>query len=283
MVFNVLKSTDLTQNGLQVLPYFFAKIAINNIFKRGYRFSSRVGHPALVNAQVTLNYIKPTHYLHLRDQYAFQQFFSFSHVVFLLLVDGVATTTLAGDGVAFYSVDMGRGRKPKLSLFVRLNQRLIVGLRQSLKVHVGDVHSHLGQLELCQLANQSKSKLMGGNACGYARCPVVDLDGSGNEYVSICVEGKACPTIGISPVVAIAGDNELAEGINQHPMKRCYVCNARLWQVAKLSLHLLKMVPALVVGVLIQLPPLITRLETTNIAMLHGCVQFLFSLKHGVT
>lgn len=220
-----------------------------------------------------------------RIQHALKALISlvFSHVVFPMSVEGSTTTTVAARGVAFYSVDKGWGRKSNLPLFVRLNQRLIVGLRHYLKVHVRDVHSHLGQFELCQLAYQSKSKVMGGNACGYARCPVVGFDGSGNEYVSICVEEKASPTIGISPVVTIAGDNELAEGIDQHPMKRCHVLNARLWQVAKLSLNLLKVVPALVVGVLIQLLPLMTRLEKTNIAMSLSCIQFLFSLKHGVT
>lgn len=41
----------------------------------------------------------------LHDQHGFQHFLSFvfSHVVFLLWVGGVATATLAGYGVAFYS------------------------------------------------------------------------------------------------------------------------------------------------------------------------------------
>lgn len=51
------------------------------------------------------NAFDPHEYVSLHNQNGFQQVinFVFSHVVFLLLVGGVATTTLAGGGVAFYS------------------------------------------------------------------------------------------------------------------------------------------------------------------------------------
>lgn len=102
MVFHVLKGADLAENGLQVLPYLLTKSAIDNVFKGGNGFGSRFVHPALVNAQVPLDHIQPPQYFRLREQYAFQQFFSFSHVVFLLLVGGVAASTLSGIDVAFY-------------------------------------------------------------------------------------------------------------------------------------------------------------------------------------
>lgn len=52
-----------------------------------------------------LHRFQPAQYLHLHHQDGLQHFLCvvFSHVVFLLLVDGVASTTLAGGGVAFYS------------------------------------------------------------------------------------------------------------------------------------------------------------------------------------
>lgn len=47
---------------------------------------------------------QPAKNLNLHEQYSFEHFLCvvFSHVAFLLFVGGVATTTVAGGGVAFY-------------------------------------------------------------------------------------------------------------------------------------------------------------------------------------
>tara|TARA_R110001583_G_scaffold72563_1_gene202987 strand:- start:5877 stop:6233 length:357 start_codon:yes stop_codon:yes gene_type:complete len=51
-----------------------------------------------------LKSFQPAENLNLHEQHGFEHFLCvvFSHVAFLLLVGGVATTTLAGFGVAFY-------------------------------------------------------------------------------------------------------------------------------------------------------------------------------------
>lgn len=72
----------------------------------------QTGHaPDVVNSGVSraiwllLKGFQSPQYFCLHYQHGFQHFLCvvFSHVVFLLLVDGVATATLAGGDVAFYS------------------------------------------------------------------------------------------------------------------------------------------------------------------------------------
>jgi len=203
----------------------------------------------------------------------------FYHFVFLLRVDDVADTTLACFGVAFYSRTCSRVPEAEQPSFMRLNECLVIRLRQRLQVHIRHVNGHFRQRECRQLVNERKGKIVAGEAGGNAWCPVVSFDRAGYQYVSIRGEGECCPLVGVTPVVAITSNDKLPESVNQHFVQCFDVFHARLWQVAVFPLLLLELIPALVVGGLVQRFPLIPSLEATNIAMLGGFAQFLFGLR----
>jgi len=190
-------------------------------------------------------------------------------------------TIVTGTGVAFYSRASVRGADADQLSFMRLNERLVIRLRQRLQVHIRHVNGHFCQRECRQLVNQRKGKIVAGEAGGNAWCPVVRFDCAGYQYISIRGEWKRCTLVGVTPVVAITSNDKLTKGVNQHFVQCFDVFDARLWQVAVFPLHLLELIPALVVGGLIQRFPLICSLEATNIAILGDFAQFFFGLRLG--
>lgn len=96
---------NLIGNGPQFFPQLLRCIApCCYVIHRAQRLMSAAVLLPLVYLKVAFEIFEPTKDLGLHDHDGFKHFlnFVFSHVVFLLLVDGVATTTLAGGGVAFY-------------------------------------------------------------------------------------------------------------------------------------------------------------------------------------
>lgn len=194
---------------------------------------------------------------------------------------GAAITTVTGTGVAFYSRASVRGADADQLSFMRLNECLVICLGQCLQVHIRHVNGHFCQCERRQLINERKGKVVAGEAGGNPRCPVVSFDGAGYQYISISVEGERSALVGVTPVVAITSNDKLSESVNQHFVQCFEVFDARLWQVAVFPLHLLELIPALVVGGLVQRFPLIPSLEATNIAILGDFAQFFFGLRLG--
>ncbi|SES11955.1 hypothetical protein SAMN04487958_107171 [Vreelandella subterranea] len=87
-----------------IAPKARAQIAIHQAFKLCHRLKSRVNIRVSVSVYGRLDSLDPAKHFCLHYQHGFKHFLCvvFSHVVFLQLVGGVAASTLAGDGVAFY-------------------------------------------------------------------------------------------------------------------------------------------------------------------------------------
>lgn len=89
---------------INITPKAGAQVAIHQAFEFCQRLKPRVNVRVSVGVNGRLDSLDSAKHLRLHDQQGFKHFLSlvFSHVVFLLWVGGVATTTLAGGGVAFY-------------------------------------------------------------------------------------------------------------------------------------------------------------------------------------
>lgn len=90
---------------VNITPKAGAQIAIHEAFEFSQRLKSWVNTWVSIGIYACLDAFEPAKYFCLHYQNSLKHFLCvvFGHVVFLLLVGGVATATLAGGGVAFYS------------------------------------------------------------------------------------------------------------------------------------------------------------------------------------
>lgn len=83
-----------------------AQIAIHEAFEFGQSLKPWVNIWVSIGIYARLDAFEPAKYFCLHYQHSLKHFLCFvlSHVVFPLCVDGVATATLAGDGLGFYFI-----------------------------------------------------------------------------------------------------------------------------------------------------------------------------------